>query len=74
MDTKKLYMGWKQGQTTEAEYRNTSSACRDGVRKSKGQLELTLPRDFKSFPSFTFHQGSPFFPPSHFHQAQVSEL
>lgn len=50
---------WKQGQTTEVQNRNTSSACIDGIRKAKGQLELTLPRDIKSFPGLTFHQGSP---------------
>lgn len=27
--------GWKRGQTTKEEFRNTALACRDGVRKIK---------------------------------------
>lgn len=31
--------GWKRGEATEEEFRNTALACRDGVRKMKAHVE-----------------------------------
>jgi len=42
---KELHREWKQGQVTWEEYRDAARLCRDGVRKTKAQMELNLARD-----------------------------
>lgn len=44
---KEAYRGWKQGQLTWEEYRDTVRAARDGGRKAKAQMELNLARNLK---------------------------
>ena len=44
---KEMHRQWKQGQVSWEEYRDVAQLCRDGVRKSKVQLELNLARDAK---------------------------
>ncbi|GAB0204964.1 hypothetical protein GRJ2_002962000 [Grus japonensis] len=44
---KEAYRGWKQGQVTWEEYRETVRAARDQVRKVKALIELNLARDVK---------------------------
>ncbi|GAB0178212.1 mitochondrial enolase superfamily member 1 [Grus japonensis] len=44
---KEAYRGWKQGQVTLEEYRETVRAARDQVRKAKALIELNLARDVK---------------------------
>ncbi|KAK4824510.1 hypothetical protein QYF61_015908 [Mycteria americana] len=43
-----LHRQRKQGQVTWEEYRGAAHLCRDGVRKAKAQLELSLVRDAKN--------------------------
>jgi len=45
---KELHRQRRQGQVSWEEYRDTAQLHRDGVRKTKGQLELNLARDAKS--------------------------
>ncbi|KFZ67747.1 hypothetical protein N338_13227, partial [Podiceps cristatus] len=45
---KEMHRQWKQGQGSWEEYRDASQLCRDGVRKAKAWLELTLARDAKN--------------------------
>lgn len=42
-----IYSECKQGQVTWVEYREIVRASRDGVRKTKTQMELNLDRDIK---------------------------
>ena len=44
---KEAYRGWKQGQVTWVEYRNTVQMSRDEVRKAEAQMKLSLARDIK---------------------------
>ncbi|GAB0180622.1 mitochondrial enolase superfamily member 1 [Grus japonensis] len=44
---KEAYRGWKQGQVTWEEYRETVRAARDQVRKAKALIEISLARDVK---------------------------
>ncbi|KFO06993.1 hypothetical protein N312_02671, partial [Balearica regulorum gibbericeps] len=44
---KEAYRGWKQGQVTWDEYRETVRAARDQVRKAKALMEINLARDVK---------------------------
>lgn len=44
---KKYNLKWKQGQTIKEEFRNIARRCRDGVTKTKGQLEQRHSRDIK---------------------------
>jgi len=45
---RELHRQWKQGQVSWEEYRDAAQSCRDGVRRAKAQLELTLARDAKN--------------------------
>jgi len=44
---RELHRHWKQGQVCWQEYRNAAQLCRDGVSRSKAQLELKLARNAK---------------------------
>ncbi|GAB0185833.1 mitochondrial enolase superfamily member 1 [Grus japonensis] len=44
---KEAYRGWKQGQVTWEEYRETLRAAREQVRKAKALREISLARDVK---------------------------
>jgi len=39
---------WKQGQLSWEKYTDATRLCRDGVRKAKEQIDLTLARDAKN--------------------------
>jgi len=43
-----MHRQWKQGQVSREDYRDAARLCRDGVRKAKAQLELTLARGAKN--------------------------
>ncbi|GAB0178377.1 mitochondrial enolase superfamily member 1 [Grus japonensis] len=44
---KEAYRGWKQGQVTWEEYRETVRAAREQVRKATALIEISLARDVK---------------------------
>ncbi|GAB0179591.1 hypothetical protein GRJ2_000424400 [Grus japonensis] len=44
---KEAYRGWKQGQVTWEEHRETVRAARDQVRKAKALTEISLAREVK---------------------------
>jgi len=44
---KKMHRQWKQGQVLREEYKEATRLCKDGVRKTKAQLELNVARDTK---------------------------
>ena len=44
---KGIHRWWKQGQVTWKGYKDIAHSCRNGVRKAKAQLELTLAKEVK---------------------------
>ena len=42
-----MHRQWKQGRVTWEYYRDAARLCRDGVRKTKAELELELARSAK---------------------------
>ncbi|KFZ60398.1 hypothetical protein N338_05724, partial [Podiceps cristatus] len=47
-EKKGKYKLWKQGSVAWKEYRDAVWNCRDGIRKAKAQMELSLARDVKN--------------------------
>jgi len=45
---REMHRQWKQGQVSWEEYRDTAQSCRDGIRRTKAQLQLNLARDAKN--------------------------
>ena len=41
-EKKRIYLLWKRGRTTQGEYKEVVSVCREKIRKAKAQFELNL--------------------------------
>lgn len=45
---KEMHRQWNQWHVSWEEYRNSAQMCKDGIRKPKAQLELSLAMDAKN--------------------------
>ena len=41
-EKKRIYVQWKKGQTSQGEYKEVASICREKIRKAKARHELNL--------------------------------
>jgi len=53
-----MHRQWKQGQVSWEEYKEVARLCRDGVRKTKAQLELNLARSAKKNKKDLFYKDT----------------